>query len=59
MYRQELLAIFKSEVIPALVKLLSSPLESVLIRLVGGLQKMVDLLQKNNIKLLAIVTNCL
>ena len=59
MYRQELVAIFKSEVIPALVKLLSSPLESVLIRLVGELQKMVDLLQKNNIKFLAIFTDCL
>ena len=53
------LAIFKSGKIPALVKLLSSPVESVLVRLVGGLQKMVDLHQRNNIKLLAIVTNCL
>ena len=41
------------------MKLLSSPVESVLVRLVGGLQKMVDLHQRNNIKLLAIVTNCL
>ena len=59
MHRQGLLAIFKSGGIPALVKLLSSPVESVLVRLVGGLQKMVDLHQRNNIKLLAIVTNCL
>ena len=41
------------------MKLLSSPVESVLVRLVGRLQKMVDLLQKNNIKFLAIFTDCL
>ena len=45
MYRQRLFAIFKSGEIPALVKLLSSPVESVLVRLVGELQKMVDLPQ--------------
>lgn len=74
-----LLAIFKSGGIPALVKLLSSPVESVLfyaittlhnlllhqdgskmaVRLAGGLQKMVALLQRNNVKFLAIVTDCL
>merc|ERR1719216_285978 len=76
---QGLLAIFKSGGIPALVKLLSSPVESVLfytittlhnlllhqegskmaVRLAGGLQKMVALLQRNNVKFLAIVTDCL
>merc|ERR1719167_980248 len=79
MHRQGLLAIFKSGGIPALVKLLSSPVESVLfytittlhnlllhqegskmaVRLAGGLQKMVPLLQRNNVKFLAIVTDCL
>merc|ERR1719237_1765956 len=79
MHRQGLLAIFKSGGIPALVKLLSSPVESVLfytittlhnlllhqdgakhtVRLAGGLQKMVALLQRNNMKFLAIVTDCL
>merc|ERR1740116_185255 len=79
MHRQGLLAIFKSGGIPALVKLLSSPVESVLfytittlhnlllhqegskmaVRLAGGLQKMVALLQRNNVKFLAIVTDCL
>merc|ERR1740116_681116 len=79
MHRQGLLAIFKSGGIPALVKLLSSPVESVLfytittlhnlllhqegskmaVRLAGGLQKMVALLQINNVKFLAIVTDCL
>ena len=76
MHRQGLLAIFKSGGIPALVKLLSSPVESVLFytitittlhnlllhqegskmafRLAGGLQKMVALLQRNNVKFLAI-----
>lgn len=78
-HRQGLLAIFKSGGIPALVKLLSSPMESVLfyaittlhnlllhqegskmaVRLAGGLQKMVALLQRNNVKFLAIVTDCL
>ncbi|XP_014244093.1 armadillo segment polarity protein-like isoform X2 [Cimex lectularius] len=78
-HRQGLLAIFKSGGIPALVKLLSSPIESVLfyaittlhnlllhqegskmaVRLAGGLQKMVALLQRNNVKFLAIVTDCL
>jgi len=79
MHKQGLLAIFKSAGIPALVKLLSSPVESVLfytittlhnlllhqegskmaVRLAGGLQKMVALLQRNNVKFLAIVTDCL
>merc|ERR1719300_224975 len=79
MHKQGLLAIFKSGGIPALVKLLSSPVESVLfytittlhnlllhqegskmaVRLAGGLQKMVALLQRNNVKFLAIVTDCL
>ena len=78
-HRQGLLAIFKSGGIPALVKLLSSPVEGVLfyaittlhnlllhqdgskmaVRLAGGLQKMVALLQRNNIKFLAVVTDCL
>merc|ERR1719283_268744 len=78
-HRQGLLAIFKSAGIPALVKLLSSPVESVLfyaittlhnlllhqegskmaVRLAGGLQKMVALLARNNVKFLAIVTDCL
>ena len=78
-HRQGLLAIFKSGGIPALVKLLSSPIESVLfyaittlhnlllhqdgskmaVRLAGGLQKMVALLQRNNVKFLAITTDCL
>merc|ERR1711910_319679 len=80
MHRQGLLAIFKSGGINALVKLLSSPVESVLfytittlhnlllhqegskmaVRLAGGLQKMVALLQRNNnVKFLAITTDCL
>ncbi|XP_058790145.1 armadillo segment polarity protein-like isoform X2 [Phymastichus coffea] len=78
-HRQGLLAIFKSGGIPALVKLLSSSIESVLfyaittlhnlllhqdgskmaVRLAGGLQRMVFLLQRNNVKFLAIVTDCL
>jgi len=78
-HRQGLLAIFKSGGIPALVKLLGSPVESVLfyaittlhnlllyqegskmaVRLAGGLQKMVALLQRNNVKFLAITTDCL
>ncbi|XP_014207869.1 armadillo segment polarity protein isoform X3 [Copidosoma floridanum] len=78
-HRQGLLAIFKSGGIPALVKLLSSNIESVLfyaittlhnlllhqdgskmaVRLAGGLQRMVILLQRNNVKFLAIVTDCL
>ncbi|KAM0736125.1 Armadillo segment polarity protein [Formica fusca] len=72
-------AIFKSGAIPALVKLLSSSVESILfyaittlhnlllhhdgskmaVRLAGGLQKMVALLQRNNVKFLAIVSDCL
>ena len=78
-HRQGLLAIFKSGGINALVKLLSSPVESVLfytittlhnlllhqegvknqVRLAGGIPKMIALLQRNNIKFLAIVTDCL
>ncbi|XP_058802817.1 armadillo segment polarity protein-like isoform X2 [Phymastichus coffea] len=78
-HRQGLLSIFKSGGIPALVKLLSSNIESVLfyaittlhnlllhqdgskkdVRLAGGLQRMVLLLQRNNVKFLAIVTDCL
>lgn len=78
-HRQGLLAIFKSGGIPALVKLLSSPVESVLfyaittlhnlllhqdgskmaVRMAGGLQKMIVLLQRDNVKFLAIVTDCL
>merc|ERR1719188_1748617 len=78
-HKQGLLAIFKSGGIPALVKLLSSPIESVLfytittlhnlllhqegskmaVRLAGGIPKMVALLQRNNVKFLAIVTDCL
>merc|ERR1712227_817580 len=78
-HRQGLLAIFKSGGINALVKLLSSPVESVLfytittlhnlllhqegsknvVRLAGGIPKMVALLQRNNVKFLAIVTDCL
>ena len=61
------------------VKLLSSPIESVLfytittlhnlllhqegskmaVRLAGGIQKMVALLQRNNVKFLAIASDCL
>jgi len=78
-HRQGLMAIFKSGGIPALVRLLGSPVESILfyaittlhnlllhqegskqaIRIAGGLQKMVVLLQRNNVKFLAIVTDCL
>ena len=78
-HRQGLIAIFKSGGINALVKLLSSPVESVLfytittlhnlllhqegsknvVRLAGGIPKMVALLQRNNVKFLAIVTDCL
>merc|ERR1711970_1555122 len=78
-HRQGLLAIFKSGGIDALVKLLSSPVESVLfytittlhnlllhqegvknqVRLAGGIPKMIALLQRNNVKFLAIVTDCL
>ncbi|CAH0386739.1 unnamed protein product [Bemisia tabaci] len=78
-HRQGLLSIFKSGGIPALVKLLSSPVERVLfyaittlhnlllhqegskmgVRLAGGLQKMVALLRRSNVKFLAIVTDCL
>lgn len=78
-HRQGLLSIFKSGGIPALVRLLSSPIEAVLfyaittlhnlllhqegakmaVRLAGGLQKMVALLQRTNVKFLAIVTDCL
>merc|ERR1719319_903877 len=78
-HRQGLMAIFKSGGINALVKLLSSPVESVLfytittlhnlllhqegvknqVRLAGGIPKMIALLQRNNVKFLAIVTDCL
>lgn len=78
-HRQGLWAIFKSSGILALVKLLSSQVESVLfyaittlhnlllhqegskgsVRQAGGLQKMVALLQRDNFKFLAIVTDCL
>jgi len=78
-HKQGLLAIFTSGGIPALVNLLSSPIEAVLfyaitslhnlllhqegsknaVRMCGGLNKMVGLLRKNNIKFLAIVTDCL
>jgi len=78
-HRQGLLSIFKSGGINALVKLLSSPVESVLfytittlhnlllhqegvknqVRLAGGIPKMIALLQRNNVKFLAIVTDCL
>uniref|UniRef100_A0A673AL96 Catenin beta 1 n=1 Tax=Sphaeramia orbicularis TaxID=375764 RepID=A0A673AL96_9TELE len=69
-HREGLLAIFKSGGIPALVKMLGSPVDSVLfyaittlhnlllhqegakmaVRLAGGLQKMVALLSKTNVK---------
>ncbi len=78
-HRQGLLSIFKSGGINALVKLLSSPVESVLfytittlhnlllhqegvknqVRLAGGIPKLIALLQRNNVKFLAIVTDCL
>lgn len=78
-HRQGLMTLFKSGGIPALVRLLGSPVESILfyaittlhnlllhqegskqaIRIAGGLQKMVALLQRNNVKFLAIVTDCL
>ncbi|CAK8674932.1 catenin beta-1-like [Clavelina lepadiformis] len=78
-HRQGLLSIFKSGGIPALVKMLNSPIESVVfyaittlhnlllhqegakeaVRLAGGLQKMVHLLQRDNVKFLAIDTDCL
>lgn len=78
-HRQGLWAIFKSQGIVALVKLLSSQVESVLfyaittlhnlllhqegskgsVRQAGGLQKMVHLLERDNFKFLAIVTDCL
>ena len=71
--------IFKSDGIPALVKVLDSSVERVLflaitalhnmllnqdgsktaIRAAGGLQKMVALLKMNNVKFLAVVTDCL
>ena len=74
--RQGLLSIFKSGGIPALVRLLGSPVEAVVfyaittlhnlllhqegakmaVRLAGGLQKMVALLGRSNVKFLAIVT---
>lgn len=75
-YRQGLLSIFKSGGIPALVRMLESPVEAVVfyaittlhnlllhqegakmaVRLAGGLQKMVALLGRTNVKFLAIVT---
>nr|CAB3234358.1 beta-catenin [Phallusia mammillata] len=78
-HRQGLLSIFKSGGIPALVKMLDSPIESVVfyaittlhnlllhqdgakeaVRLAGGLQKMVGLLSRDNVKFLAIDTDCL
>lgn len=78
-HRQGLVTIFKSDGIFALVKLLSSSVESVLfyaittlhnlllhqegskqvVRQAGGLQKMVQLLARDNYKFLAIVTDCL
>lgn len=78
-HRQGLLAIFKSGGIPALVKMLGSPIEVVVfhaittlhnlllhqegskmaVRLAGGLQKMVALLNRNHPKFLAVVTDCL
>ncbi|XP_060747950.1 catenin beta-1-like [Tachysurus vachellii] len=78
-HREGLLAIFKSGGIPALVKMLGSPVDSVLfyaittlhnlllhqegakmaVRLASGLQKMVALLNKTNVKFLAITTDCL
>ena len=71
-----MLSIFKSGGIPALVRLLGSPVEAVVfyaittlhnllmhqegakmaVRLAGGLQKMVALLSRTNVKFLAIVT---
>ncbi|CAH3170762.1 unnamed protein product [Porites lobata] len=78
-HRQGLLSIFKSGGIPALVRMLESPVEAVVfyaittlhnlllhqegakmaVRLAGGLQKMVALLGRTNVKFLAIVTDCL
>ncbi|OQR71856.1 armadillo segment polarity protein-like, partial [Tropilaelaps mercedesae] len=78
-HKQGLLAIFKTGGIPALIKLLSSPMESVLfygittlhnlllhqegskegVQRAGGLQQLVSLLQRNNVKFLAVVTDCL
>ncbi|KAL0166488.1 hypothetical protein M9458_038332, partial [Cirrhinus mrigala] len=83
-HREGLLAIFKSGGIPALVKMLGSPLNGrytifvlfyaittlhnlllhqegakMAVRLAGGLQKMVALLNKTNVKFLAITTDCL
>lgn len=78
-HRDGMLAIFKSGGIPALVRMLSSPVESILfyaittlhnlllhqegakmaVRLADGLQRMVPLLKKSNVKFLAITTDCL
>ncbi|XP_071942828.1 catenin beta-like isoform X1 [Antedon mediterranea] len=78
-HRAGLLTIWKSGGIPLLIKLLSSPIESVLfyaittlhnlllhqegakmaVRINGGIQKMVALLSKENVKFLAITTDCL
>uniref|UniRef100_A0A4W3JE96 Junction plakoglobin n=1 Tax=Callorhinchus milii TaxID=7868 RepID=A0A4W3JE96_CALMI len=78
-HREGMLAIFKSGGIPALVRMLSSPVESILfyaittlhnlllhqegakmaVRLADGLQRMVPLLKKSNVKFLAITTDCL
>lgn len=78
-HKQGSLAIFRTDGIPALVNLLSSPVESILfyaittlhnillhqddsktaVRLAGGLEKIVLLLQRNNVSFLVIVTDCL
>ncbi|CAG5104937.1 Oidioi.mRNA.OKI2018_I69.chr1.g1687.t2.cds [Oikopleura dioica] len=80
--KKGLLSIFRSGGIPALVKMLSSPVEKVVhyslttlhnilqhqgddakraVRLAGGVQKMVDLLSKDNapLRMLALLTDCL
>lgn len=78
-HRQGLSAIFTSGGIPALVRLLASPVETVLfyaitalhnlllhqdgskevVQQAGGLQQLVCLLQRTNVKFLAVVTDCL
>jgi len=80
--KKGLLSIFRCGGIPALVKMLSSPVEKVVhyslttlhnilqhqgddakraVRLAGGVQKMVDLLSKDNapLRMLALLTDCL